>query len=452
MTHERHDRPTVKNLAARLLTGDWKRGSGQSFTAQTLSLIAGRGLGKLMNFAGFLLLARALGPAAYGGFTFAFSLASILVFLPNMGVDGLFSRQVARGHEPAREILGTMLVMKAAGSLIYIPLFLGIIYLSPTTPAARDGAAAVAVALVLLSFWVTWSTVLITASRAHVAGVLEVIAAAVFLSLCATWVYQRPSVVAASMAFLAGQVVLFAVGGIVSLGPVGRLKVPVDRRTYLRVLGGAAPFLLIWFANNLYYKIDATLLYYFRGDAETGLYSAAYRLLEGLLAVAIVVGSTALPRLTRAWTRSANDFKVEWRRGFRLLCWVTVVPSLALVAAPGVFIEVLFGSSFVDAASSLRLLGVGGALLCLGTYFGFSLTATGLEWAQLRITAIALAVNVVLNLVCIPIAGGQGAALATVLAGAVYLALANRTLRSAHTRTANSLPPRDSVVAPVCQE
>jgi O-antigen/teichoic acid export membrane protein len=304
-----------------------------------------------------------------------------------------------------------------------------VVHFTPTSAAARDAAWPVVFALLLLAYWMTWSTVLITDSKAHVAGLLEAAGAAVFLALSATVVHRHASVSAAANAFLAGQVVLFVGGTIAGLRAVGRPQVPAAAAHYAAMLRRAAPFLLIWLSSSLYFKVDSMLLYYMRGDEETGLYAAAYRLLDAFLAVAVVVGSTSLPRLTRGWTDGLADFRREWKRGFRMLSWMTVLPSIALVVAPGLVIEALFGHRFAGSASALRILGPATAALCIGSYYGYGLTAVGKEWTQLRITLVSLAANVALNLVAIPIAGGQGAAFATLLAGLVYWGLAHRALR-----------------------
>ena len=75
--------------------------SGSGLLGQALGLGIGRGIAMLLSFIGFLLVARLLGPQQFGGFIFAFSLASLLVFLPNMGVDPYYSREVPAGRATA---------------------------------------------------------------------------------------------------------------------------------------------------------------------------------------------------------------------------------------------------------------------------------------------------------------------------------------------------------------
>jgi O-antigen/teichoic acid export membrane protein len=170
-------------------------------------------------------------------------------------------------------------------------------------------------------------------------------------------------------------------------------------------------------------RIDAAMLFYLRGNLDTGLYAAPYRLVEGLYSVTMVLCVTALPRLSRAWADSASGWRGEWTHALGFLAVLIGAPILVLAAVPGVLIQMLYGPSYAPAVSMLRILTPASLLLCVGAMVGIGLTSIGREHAQLKLTAIALLVNVLLNYVLIPRLGGIGAALATLLAALVYVGI-----------------------------
>ena len=138
---------------------------GRGFIGQTLLLMGGQGFGKVFSFVSFMIIARLLGPSLYGSFTFALTFGSLLAFIPNMGVDPFYSREVPTGREKARELLGVVLILKIAGSVVFFLIYTGGIFLSTTNNEVRGASYFIGTAIVLLSLTLTCKAVLITSSR-----------------------------------------------------------------------------------------------------------------------------------------------------------------------------------------------------------------------------------------------------------------------------------------------
>jgi O-antigen/teichoic acid export membrane protein len=181
------------------------------------------------------------------------------------------------------------------------------------------------------------------------------------------------------------------------------------------------PFGLFLIVLNLYSYIDSVMLGVMRGDVETGVYGAAYKVYEGVGYLPGVVASVLTPRLS-------SLFMTDRRAHKRLmLTGLTGSISLALVVgALGYWLAepllvLLFGASFAVAAMPFRI-------LCLGLVFVFAiwtLHATAIsvnkERLLLRAALIGLIVNVAINAYAVPHYGASGAATATVVGEFVSL-------------------------------
>lgn len=422
------------------------RPTADSLAGQSLLLAIGRGGAKMLNFLGFLIVARSLGPVAYGGFTFALSLASVLAFIPNMGLDPLYSREVASGRLKASDLLGTVLHLKLLGSGCFLVVYLSLVELSATSAPVRESALPIAVAMILLAFGDTWRTVLIAAGRAGLAGALEVVPAMVFLGMSMAVVRMTPTAESASLSFVSGQIAVGILGSMVVLRLVGKPHVSRAPGTHLQVMKMAAPLMLIWFLSDLYLRIDMTLLYYFRGDGETGFYGASYRLVEGMVSAALVVCSVALPRMAAAWAKGIAEWRRECSRAHQILMLIAVPAAVILTAFPKQITLLLYGSKFAESAQSLRILGPATLLLGLGFVYASALTSIGLVWVQFRITVVALIVNVLLNCLWIPRFAGPGAALATLVAALAYVMMAHIVIRR-RLLTMSAINPHETLSA-----
>jgi len=405
------------------------RAGPNGMVSQILRLGIGRGGAKILSFLSFLLVARALGPSGFGALTFALSLGALLAFIPNMGVDPLFSREVSSGRAEGRELLGLALTLKGIGGGIFGIVFLTVLLTTAPEAIGGIGAGAISAAMILLAITETWKVALITGGRAGLSALVELLAPCVFLSLTLVVGRAGATVSTAALSFLAGQAVGATSGFLVVARTLGMPRRPTEATAYLRIFRMTLPLMLIWFLSDLYLRIDMTILYYLRGSGETGFYGASYRLVDGVYSAAMVVSAVALPRMSAAWARGVTEWRREWRGACRAVLLIVVPFGAVLLGAAGGLIRLLYGAEFAGAIPSLRLLGPATVVLCLGYVYAAALTSIGLVWTQFWITVASLLGNVVLNLVLIPRFGAAGAAVATLVSGAGYVGLAHWSLR-----------------------
>ena len=399
------------------------------FVRQTLLLMGGRGASKLLSFLTFVLIARALGPDLYGGFTFAFTFASLLMFILSMGADPFYTREVSVGRAEAKNLLGVVLLLKILGSVVFVSVYFSGLFLTTKSIPAREASLFVGSAFVFMSIAQTWTAVLITSARGGLAGFLEASQAGLFLMFIVSFIFASPTAGMAAKGFLVGQ----AVGAIAGFGMVwsiaGLPRMRQNINTCLHTLHQTVPLALVWLVSDLYLRINTAMLFYLRGDTETGLYGASFRLVEGVYSAAIVVCTTALPRLSLKWSHGPVHWRKEWHHVLGMLMAVVSIPAIGFTFVPDFLVHILYGPSFTGAAASLRLLGPATFVLCISYGYGIALTSLGLERRQLLIGFVALVFNVCFNLWLIPPLGGPGAALATLISAVVYVSLAHPVLR-----------------------
>jgi O-antigen/teichoic acid export membrane protein len=185
---------------------------------------------------------------------------------------------------------------------------------------------------------------------------------------------------------------------------------------------------------NLYSYIDTVMLGVMSTDADTGLYNAAYRVYEGLSYAPAVISSVLLPRLSRAYVADRAQYAHAARRALAWTVGLAVILAVAIWAAAPLALSILFGSQFANAVRALRLLALGlVAVFPIWILHSVAISSSA-ERVLLRTTAIGVIVNVGVNLVLIPAAGRDGAAIATVVGEVVSLAVLAHGLRGALAR------------------
>ena len=230
---------------------------------------------------------------------------------------------------------------------------------------------------------------------------------------------------------LRGLVIAFVLARAVALGVtawltharLGGIGFRFDREIWRDLQTTAVPFGFFLVVINLYSYVDSIMLGKMRGDAETGLYTAAYKTYEGLAYAASMVAAVLTPRLAGLF--------VSDRRQHRRVALLGVAGSASLALAIGgvayviatPLLVVIYGAEFAPAAEPFRI-------LCLGLVFVFAIwvlhavaISINRERLLLQTALVGLTVNVGMNLYVIPRMGPNGAALATVVGEGVSMAI-----------------------------
>jgi O-antigen/teichoic acid export membrane protein len=200
------------------------------------------------------------------------------------------------------------------------------------------------------------------------------------------------------------------------------------------LLRQSLPLAFVGLFTALYFRVDMLMLQKMIGAEATGLYSAAYRLIEAAMILPAAFLPAYFPRLARAAADGTLPERTE--PALSLLGHLaTAGVAWGIVFAPEI-LTTFYGSPFAPAATALRLL-LGALWLIYPNYLlTHLLIAGGRQNRYAWIVIACAAANVLLNLTLIPWWRINGAALATGLTEAVLLAASWRTLRASLGATA----------------
>jgi O-antigen/teichoic acid export membrane protein len=197
------------------------------------------------------------------------------------------------------------------------------------------------------------------------------------------------------------------------------------RKTTVRI---AVPVAMFGLAVTAYNAIDTLMVFELSGARDAGLYGATYRILDqaGVFPAAIVTTLTPIV---------ASSYRTNLARTHRLLQAaadaLAVLSFFAIaiaISAGAPILELLYGHEFSHAAPALAILMVAFALIGMGYVYGSLVVVLGMQRKVLPYALLALAVNIVLNLIFIPPFGYTAAAVVTVITEAIVLSLTVRVI------------------------
>ena len=396
-------------------------GSIRKILRGTAWLTATSTLSKILLLFFFVFLANRLGKENLGRFAFLLDSAFIVFICTDLGLGYLLVQKVSRHRSATSDLfagfLGLRLMMVAPFVLLYA-LFL---YFYGQGTDWRAAQALAISYLVLQCFWDLFRSVIRGRERMDQEALSTLIERLVYMGI---------GVLALSLGFRLNAMMLIAQGSIlVSFALIAYwivrggtpIRIHFIPSQWPPLLRETLPFGLGALCIIALYREDTLMLNWLRGDAETGIYQAAFRLMEGTLLVPQAVALAAYPTFSRLFHQkeAIRPSAEKLQRWLLVLCLPMMVGGILLT--PKVF--EFFQSDFIPSVGVLQILLLALPALYLNYLVGTLLRSVDRQIYNLYSAAAALAVNFALNLALIPALGAKGAATATVLTQLVYFLL-----------------------------
>ncbi len=362
----------------------------------------------------YIIIARVLGPEEYGVFAAAVALAAILSLFIQAGLPPLINREIAAHPETATrsislflgvETLTSLVVLLALWPLTFLLGYRGevvlVCYLAVFAEVGRAMIMTLRSAIKGLG-WFRAESIAVMIERVVVVGVSTILLFAthnLFIVMTSIVVFRAIHILG-FFTFIQRQVDVFS---------------KINKETIIATLKASYPFALSGVLWILYYQVDVVMLKSLSTEAETGLYSASYRIFEIFSALPRVIFYVMFTRFARYHIQAPEQIPVQIYKGARILV-ILVVPTLIIAGLIQTqLIQVLYGKQFSASLKSLSILLPSLAIKMFGTYTSEFLQATGREKQVPKALTIAASSNVVMNAVLIPQIASLGAAIATLL-------------------------------------
>ena len=406
---------------------------------------------KVASIALYVVMARQLGDAGFGVFTFGMAFVTLVTTFANMGQQPVLTREIARDHRRVDEYFTNTLVLQLTLSVPALLLAFGagtaLGFDSETrTVVLLLGIAVVAEALMSTTFAtyqayerLAFIPVVLIAQRWTTAGVG--IAA---LALGA-------GVVTVSAIYLAGALgaLLLALYFLVTRIVRPRLQVTVGR--WIPLMKVALPIGIAGVFATILFRIDVAMLGWYESDAVVGQYGAAYRLLESTLFISWSIGTAVYPVFSRLSRTTATPVSAVYEGALKLALSLTLPLAVGAAVLAYPLMELLYGSEFRDGASALILLAPT-IVLYPPTYLAaYVLIGQDRQGTLAWVYGAAALVNIGLNTILIPEYSLDGPAFATsfceLITAIVMTALALRVSGPISWRSAVVGPAAASALA-----
>lgn len=389
-----------------------------------------------------ILLARALGPAGYGLYAYVYALVWLMVVPAELGLPMLVVRETARARAHHRWDLMRGVWRWAAGLSIGLCIAVALVAGIVTwILAARftDGQLATFAWGMLLAPLMVLGNLAGAALRGlrHVLqGQLPdlVVRYGLALALCAGAAFFAgdaftPDV---AMALHAGAAAIALLAGMHMLARARPPQLSQAQPVYERRqwLGSTIPLALVAGTYMMHQQTDIVILGLFVDEADIGIYRVAVQA-SGFIAFGLhAVNMIVAPQFARLHALDDMDrLQGVVTTTARVILVLTALVAACLMLFGRPVIGFAFGSEYTAGYVVIVILAIGQIFNAAFGSVAFLLNMTGHERLTLRVLAFAVAMNIGLNFVLIPLFGLEGAAVATATTLALWNFMMWRAVR-----------------------
>lgn len=182
-----------------------------------------------------------------------------------------------------------------------------------------------------------------------------------------------------------------------------------------RLLINSWPLFFTSFMIAIYMKIDQIMLKNMMGDKEVGIYAIAVRLSEFWYFVPMLITQSIFPAIIKSKKHGIKLFNSRMQQLYDLMTLLSLSLAIIVTFSARFITVLLFGEEYSGSGTVLTVHIWAGILVFYGISRSKWIIAQKLQQKAIIIHVGGAILNVVLNIILIPIYGAVGAAMATLV-------------------------------------
>ena len=357
-----------------------------------------------------------VGVAAYGTYFSILNLSFVLSFLLDWGLTIYYNRQSSAKDGIVADHASSFIFIKLLLALLYALIIFAVAYFSGVE--RLDIVLYVVLIQILLSMFLFLRAGITSRQWFRTDAWLSVLDKLMMVLLCGIFLYFPSLLGSISIErFLLLQIGSLLLSNLITFTILLVKKFNFSFRKQwpdLSIFKAAAPFAITVLLMSFHSRIDGFLLERISSAEEAGKYAGAYRLLDAANMPGVLFASFLMPYMARRWSEGLEIKTVILNIRHFLLVTAIIFSAIVVFLAPWIQKTLYHHTD----ASSIKVM-----QYCLPAMLGYSLvqvygtvmTATGHIVAFSYITLISVIINLILNILLIPLSGAKGSCIAALV-------------------------------------
>ena len=373
---------------------------------------------RLISLVVIIYLARYLGTVGFGKYSFVFAYLAFFGVITDLGLQPILVREMSRDPSIASMLIGNAYFIRLILTVLGVVLSMIVISFMSYPADTTAYIYIAAFSLLFISFSDFYATIFQANLKMEYREIAKLAFKIISASLIFWIIFSHGTLMQVMIVLVFSEMIKTLISYLFSRKLV-RPQFAIDFELWKYLFKEALPIALSSVIFIIYFRIDVVMLSMMQGDAEVGLYSAAYKLSEPLSLIPYALTISLFPIMSASFKSSKERLINTYRLGVRYLLILTLPIAMGTTILADKIIFLIYGAEFAGSATALQIIiwalvftSVNSMLLTLLV----SMNKQKLNTLSVALCAIA---NVTLNFILIPMLSYNGAAIATVATNAV---------------------------------
>ena len=360
-------------------------------------------------------VARYLGPSQFGLLSYAISFVGLFTSISTLGLDNIIVRELVVNEEKRDLFIGTAFLLKFLGAILVLIMLYIAIQFTTIGKFTQTLIFIIASSCVFQSFNVidfhfqskVLSKYIVFANS--IVFLISSILKVVLIFVNAPLVYFAIIILVDSF-FLAIAYLFFYDKNHLSF-----IDWKFNKAIAYSLLKDSWPLILSGLVVSLYMKIDQVMIKEMLGDNSVGQYSAAVKLSEAFYFIPVVISASVFPAILNAKKNNTSLYNSRLQKLFDMMVWTGVCIALPMSFLSNWIINLLYGEAYSESGEVLMIHIWTGVFVFLGVSSSKWFVSENLQKYTFYRTLSGAIINIILNLLLIPVLSIYGAALASLI-------------------------------------
>lgn len=361
-----------------------------------------------------MLTARYLGPSNFGLINYAASIAAFFLPIAQLGINNVLVQEFVNTPEEEGKILGTSLFSTFLSSLACIVGIVSFVSIANSNEpitilvCALYSIMIIFQVLELTQYWFQAKYLSKYTSIVALFAYIVISAYKIFLLVTNKDIYWF----AISNAL---DYMLIAVAMLIIYKKLGGRKLSISFDVFKRLFSKSKHYIVTGLMITVFAQTDKIMLKLMVGDEETGFYSAAFYCAGITAFVFAAIIDSMRPLIFENFKKSLEKFEHSVVTLFSIIIGLSLLQSIVMSVFSGLIIYILYGADYMVAAPILALVVWYTPFSYIGSVRNIWVLAENKQKYLWILNLSGAVMNVILNFIFIPIWGGAGAALASLI-------------------------------------
>ena len=361
-----------------------------------------------------LLTARYLGPSNYGLIGYASAYIAFFASFCTLGINSIIIKDFVEDPDGEGTAIGSALILRMISSILSALTIIGLVAIidrnEPQT-ILIVALCAIAVPFHIFDTLNYWFQAKYQSKIPSIATLIAYIVTAIYkIILLITGKDVRWFALATAVDYICIAIVL-----LIAYKKYNGPKLKFSKNKSRNLLKNSKHFILAGMMVAIYGQTDKLMLKQMLSETAVGYYSVATSICSIWVFILSAVIDSINPTIFRLNEKNEEQFNRKNKQLYAIVFYLSVFVSLMFTLFGGLAVKILYGQAYLPAVNPLRIITWYTAFSYLGVARNAWIVSKGKQKYLKYLYISAAILNVVFNLIFIPLWGASGAAFASLL-------------------------------------